>query len=236
VLGEVTAVFAHEVRNPINNISTGLQLISLNLPAQDQNQETLSRLQQDCDRLEELMKSVLAFSRHSDYVMEPLDLGQLVRRLLERMRPRLNGARVTSDLHIAKELPEISGNSRALEQVFSNLFNNAMQAMSENGGTMTVKLRSIEGSSGRRVVEVSVSDTGPGIPPEFLERIFQPFFTTKTGGTGIGLAITKRIITAHKGNIQVRSIPGATVFTLQFTALPARNNPEDGLVLNNLPL
>ncbi len=235
VLGEVTAVFAHEVRNPINNISTGLQLISLNLPAQDPNQETLSRLQQDCDRLEELMKSVLAFSRHTDYVMEPLDLGQLIRRLLERMRPRLSAARVTADLQIAKDLPEISGNPRALEQVFSNLFNNAMQAMSENGGTMTVKLRSLEASSGRRVVETSVSDTGPGIPPEILDRIFQPFYTTKTGGTGIGLAITKRIVTAHKGNIQVRSIPGATVFTVQFTALPVRHHGEDGSLWNIQP-
>jgi signal transduction histidine kinase len=167
--------------------------------------------------------------------MEPLDLGQLIRRLLDRMRPRLSGARVTADLQITKDLPEISGNPRALEQVFSNLLNNAMQAMSENGGVITVKLRLLEGSTGRRVVEVSVSDTGPGIPPEILDRIFQPFYTTKAGGTGIGLAITKRIITAHKGNIQVRSIPGATVFTLQFTALPVRNTLVDGAILKNQP-
>jgi two-component system sensor histidine kinase AtoS len=226
LLGEVTAVFAHEVRNPINNISTGLQLVTLNLPPQDPNQETLSRLQQDCDRLADLMKSVLAFSRPTDYAMEPLDLGTLVRRLLDRMRPRLNGARVNGVLQIANDLPEISGNTRALEQVLSNLFTNAMQAMSENGGTMTVRIRSLERSAGRQVVEATITDTGPGIPPGQIERIFQPFFTTKSGGTGLGLAITKRIVTAHKGNIQVSSVPGGTVFTLQFTGLPSQSRQD----------
>jgi signal transduction histidine kinase len=109
-----------------------------------------------------------------------------------------------------------------------------MQAMSENGGTMTVRIKSLERSGGRQVVEASITDTGPGIPPGQIERIFQPFFTTKTGGTGLGLAITKRIVTAHKGNIQVSSVPGGTVFTLQFTGLPSLSRQDADLGVSNL--
>ena len=80
LLGEVTAIFAHEVRNPINNISTGLQLMALNLPADDPNQENIGRMMQDCDRLAELIKSVLAFSRPTDYEMESVDLPLMMHR------------------------------------------------------------------------------------------------------------------------------------------------------------
>ena len=112
------------------------------------------------------------------------------------------------------------GNLRALEQVFSNLINNALQAMSQIGsGDLALKVQPDHSEEGVESVEVSVADTGPGIPKELQERIFQPFFTTKPNGTGLGLAITKRIITAHKGNIQVSSFPGGTVFHVQLPAM-----------------
>ncbi len=99
-LGEVTAIFAHEVRNPINNISTGLQLMSRNLPVDDPNQEEITRLEQDCDRLVELMKSVLSLSKPTDYFMASLDIGQLLRRLLDRRLNRLQNSRVFLDLQV----------------------------------------------------------------------------------------------------------------------------------------
>jgi len=212
LLGEVTAIFAHEVRNPINNISTGLQLMAYSLPQDDPNQELISRLQQDCDRLAELMKSVLAFSRPTEYKMEPVNMGLLIKSLLDRMRPRMVSTNVMPVFQVDEELPLVHGNPRALEQVFTNLISNAVQAMSEKGGTVAVRIRPISGPGGRQQVEVSVADNGPGIPKEYLDRIFQPFFTTKNTGTGLGLAITKRIITAHKGNIKVHSFAGGTIF------------------------
>lgn len=221
LLGEVTAVFAHEVRNPINNISTGLQLMAYNLPASDPNQEVLARLEVDCDRISNMMKNVLAYSRNTEYEMEPVDLGMLVNRLLERSKPRMENQKVKLHLQIDSTIPQIQGNPRALEQVFTNLVANAIQAMEESGGTLTVKLQHIKASGERQYVEVDVADNGPGIPKENLERIFQPFFTTKPSGTGLGLAITKRIITAHKGNIQVSSFPGGTVFQVQLPAMEA---------------
>ena len=219
LLGELTASFAHEIRNPINNISTGLQLMELNLPPDDASHEIISRLRQDCDRLDNLMKSVLTFSRPMEYKMEPLDLGQALQRLLERWHHRLVRANIKYNTQIDPNTPKVEGDQRALEQVWSNLIGNAIQAMEDTGGTLTVKLRPVIAMDNTPRVEVSISDTGTGIPDEYRERIFEPFFTTKRNGTGLGLAITKRIITTHKGTIQVTSIPGGTAFQVQLPVL-----------------
>jgi two-component system, NtrC family, sensor histidine kinase AtoS len=219
LLGELTAVFAHEVRNPINNISTGLQWMTMNLKPDDPNQESITRMQQDCDRLEELIKAVLAFAKPTEYEMESLDLPLLLRRLLDRLRPRMLDKHVQCDLRVEPDCPLVLGNLRALEQVFSNLINNALQAMSEAGsGNLALKVQSVHAEEGVENVEVSIADTGPGIPKEFQERIFQPFYTTKRDGTGLGLPLSQRIITAHKGNIQFSSFPGGTIFTVRLPA------------------
>jgi two-component system, NtrC family, sensor histidine kinase AtoS len=220
LLGELTAVFAHEVRNPVNNISTGLQLMSMNLTPDDPNQESIARMQLDCDRLEELLRSVLAFAKPTEYEMESLDLPFMLRRLLDRLRQRMVERHVQYDLRVEPDCPSVLGNLRALEQVFSNLINNALQAMSETGnGNLTLRVQPVHIEEGVESVEVSIADTGPGIPKEFQERIFQPFYTTKRDGTGLGLPLSQRIITAHKGNIQFSSFPGGTIFTVRLPAV-----------------
>jgi len=215
LLGEVTAVFAHEVRNPINNISTGLQLMSMALPPGDPQQEQIARLSQDCDRLAELMKSVLAFARPREYQFEILEIEAFMRRLLERWHPRLTRSNIIYALHVEAEAPPIRADQRALEQVFTNLITNAAQAMAETGGRLTLRVRLAPPMDGPPQVEISVADTGPGISEEVREHIFEPFFTTKASGTGLGLVITKQIITAHHGDIQVVSIPGGTAFQVR---------------------
>ena len=228
LLGEVTASFAHEVRNPINNISTGLQLLEiklleLNLPPGDANLENVKRLQQDCNRLTELIKSGLSFIKPIEYKMEALDLGSLMKNLLDRWQHRLQQNNILCQFQVENGLPQVEGDLRAMEQVFTNLISNAAQAMhtedTEGSGTLAIKIQSLRNAGERPLVEVSVSDTGPGIPEEIRDRIFEPFFTTKQGGTGIGLAIVKRIVTAHKGSISVTSIPGVTVFRVHFPTL-----------------
>ncbi len=218
MLGEVTAVFAHEVRNPINNISTGLELIELTLPEDDPNQVTITRLLQDCDRLADLMKSVLSFSRPAEYTMSILNLEPFLQNIVERMRPRLERMNIHGSVQAEPDLAPIIGSPRALEQVISNLINNAVQAMGEAGGQVILKIQNPQpvesptGTEKSHFMEICVIDTGPGIPAEYLDRLFQPFFTTHTSGTGLGLAIAKRIITAHRGSITVNSFPGGTVF------------------------
>lgn len=227
LLGEVTAIFAHEVRNPINNISTSLQLMSMNLAPEACEQEQINRMKQDCDRLSELMKSVLAFARPQEYKLEKLAIEQFLSRLLERWHPRLARAKINYELHIEAEIGPIRADPRALEQVLTNLIHNAMQAMKPDGGKLTVRIRQKLPASGGCYVEISLADTGPGIPEELRERIFEPFFTTKSGGTGLGLAITKQIITAHRGTIHVTSIPGGTAFQVLLPVYRGTDNDED---------
>ena len=218
-LGEVTASFAHEVRNPINNISTGLQLMELKLSPDDPKQEIITRLLQDCDRLEELMRSVLSNSRPTEYKMESVDLGDLFGRLLKRFQHQIARTNVQSHFQVDSETPHIEGNPYALEQVFTNLINNALQAMTKTGGNLAVRIQPIQKPGSHEHVEVIIADSGPGIPKELRERIFQPFFTTKTNGVGLGLAITKRIITAHKGTINVSSFPGGSIFQVHLPSM-----------------
>jgi two-component system, NtrC family, sensor histidine kinase AtoS len=226
VLGEVTAVFAHEVRNPINNISTGLQLLSVKLPENDPNQENIARLLNDCQRLNHLMEGVLNFSRQVEHKFEPVDMEALLRRILDRWRPRMAKVNVTAFFQMEPNTPKVQGDPRSLEQVFTNLVSNAVEAMSAvgdqgmSGGTLAVRVAPALQLPGVPQVEVTVSDTGPGIPDEIRDRIFEPFVTTKVQGTGLGLAITKRIVTAHHGNINVNSFPGGTVFHVYLSASP----------------
>jgi PAS domain S-box-containing protein len=221
ILGEVAAVFAHEVRNPINNISTGLQLMAFNLPTDDPHQEIVTRLQRDCERLDGLMKNVLNFAKPAEYKMEPVNLGLLMGRLLERYKVRLMRANIQHFLQVEASLPVVNGNALALEQVFINLINNAIEAMGENGGTLALKVQTVLGAQGKNFVAVDVADTGPGIPKEVLDRLFTAFFTTKQDGNGLGLVITRRILNAHKGTITPTSYPGATVFHVHIPTLEA---------------
>jgi signal transduction histidine kinase len=151
--------------------------------------------------------------------MVAVDLPLLLQRLLERLRPRIIRINAQYSFEVEPDCPPIWGNVRSLEQVFSNLITNALQAMSENGGTLALKVQHIHSPEGSNFLEVSVADTGPGIPEELQERIFQPFFTTKQEGTGLGLAIAKRIITAHKGSIRLTSFPGGTIFHVQLPTI-----------------
>ena len=220
LLGEVTAVFAHEVRNPINNISTGLQLMALNTPQDDaENSELIERLQRDCNRLTDLMESILTFSRTGNYKFMPLNLQNVVERLLTRWRPRLARLQIQHHVQVAPDAPSILGDQRALEQVFTNLISNAVRAMGEKGGMLAVRIAPHLTPGKKLMAQIDISDTGPGIPEEIRERLFDPFFTTDPKGTGLGLSITKQIITAHKGSIYSTSFPGGTVFHIQIPAL-----------------
>jgi two-component system sensor histidine kinase AtoS len=215
-LGEVTAIFAHEVRNPINNISTGLQLMSMNLPENDPNQEIIGRLSDDCNRLTHLMQSVLTFSRPPENKFQKVELDKLIPILLERWRPRLARLNVRHEFLVTAENSTIMGDPRTLEQVFSNLIGNSVEAMKKNGGVLTINIRTHQQEGNRQHVEINVIDDGPGIPAELIDRIFEPFVTTNRNGTGLGLSIAKRIVTAHKGTICANSVPGGTVFQVIF--------------------
>lgn len=216
VLGEFTAVFAHEVRNPINNISMGLQVLSRSFVEDTKNKEMVDRMIHDCDRLTHQMEAVLAYSKPFDAKFESVDIVLLLKRILDRWKPRMARVGVEEFVQIADNLPTITADPRLLEQVFTNLIGNAVEAMStEQKGTLAVHIDISRIISNYPQIEVKVIDSGPGIPEEVRGHVFEPFVTTKKTGTGLGLAISKRIITAHRGNITVESYPGGgTVFAV----------------------
>jgi len=217
-LGDFTNVFAHEVRNPINNISTGIQLIASRISDDDPNKDVVDRIQNDCLRLNSLMESVLAFSRPVPRHLGPVDLNLMLSQMLGRWYPRMAKVNVSSFFQENQVIPKVEGDWRSLEQVFTNLISNAVEAMEKTGGTLAIKLDCVPMPGGEKQVEVKVSDTGPGIPDEIRVKIFEPFITTKSNGTGLGLAIIKRIVIAHRGNIDVESFPGGTVFRVTLPA------------------
>ena len=219
LLGEVSAIFAHEVRNPINNISTGVQFMASRLGREHPLYESLERIRKECLRLDQLMTDVLFFARPLELRMEPTDLADLMRRMLARWQPRLAQARILSHTSFAEDAPQALIDPRTFEQVVVNLITNAVQAMSA-GGTLSVSLGALDTAQGQ-LVELRIADTGPGIPADVMDRIFDPFFTTKKDGTGLGLAISRRILAAHQGTVTAESFPDAgTVFTLRLPAAP----------------
>ena len=219
LIGDFTAAFAHDIRNPINNIVTGLQLLAMKIPADDPNQEIVGRIQGDCTRLNHLMESFLAFSRMNEMHFEPVDIGAFLTKTLDRWHPRLMRENITPIIQIDENLDKMNGDPRALDRVFTNLISNAIDAMSVSGDTLAVKATMNREVSGLDLVEVSVSDNGPGIPEDIKDRIFEPFVSTNSQkGTGLGLAITKQIVTALKGSIRVSTFPGGTVFTVSIPA------------------
>ena len=224
MLGDITAIFAHEVRNPLNNISMGTQVLAARLAADDPNQDVIQRIQGDCGRLEHLMESVLSSTRSIESSFKRVDVQALLQRILDRWQPRFSRVNVRSFFQAAQDVPDVFGDSRSLEQVFTNLISNAVEVMGKgSGGTLAIHVQPSDAIPNRKQVEITVSDNGPGIPEDLQSRLFEPFVSHNPRGTGLGLAITKRIVTAHRGSIQVNSFPGGTVFTV---LLPAME--EDG--------
>lgn len=212
LLGEFMGVFAHEVLNPINNISMGLQNLTKRLGDENPHQDMITRMENDCQRLHHQMEALKNFAKPYEPLQEPVEIGGLLKRILERWRPRMERLGINQVYQPPESLPPVKGDWRALEQVFTNLVSNAIDAMRDSGGILSVRVAVSTPASNRPQVEVAVSDNGPGIPDEIRDRLFEPFVTTKSMGTGLGLPITKRIITAHRGSITYNSIPGGTVF------------------------
>lgn len=215
LVGQMNAIFAHEIRNPINNITTGIQLLEKILPPDFKQRDVLKGISDDCDRLAHIMDTVLTFSKSQSYHRTPLDLPALIDRILTRWIPRMKRTSVSHVLKVEGAVPLVPGDDRALAQVFNNLISNAVRAMEDTGGgVLSVRIKKIQKTSGAPGVQVDVLDTGPGILPEVRDRIFEPFFTTKPDGTGLGLSITKQIITMHEGTIRLEPLPEGTSFQI----------------------
>jgi signal transduction histidine kinase len=162
-------------------------------------------------RLDEVVQGFLKFSRPEELALEPVDLAALVADVGEVVGPQANAAGVRLVIAAAGDLPRVSADSSLLRQALLNLALNAVQAM-PSGGVLRFESR----RAADRQVELVIADTGVGIPPEHLARIFDLYFTTKDAGSGIGLSMVYRTIQLHDGHIEVQSTPGrGTTFTIR---------------------
>jgi signal transduction histidine kinase len=208
-LGELSASVAHEVRNPLGVIANSVAALTrLSRPEHAPSWELLGVMSEEVARLDHLINGLLDFARPQEPRLLSQPLGSVVEGALEaslRAQPHTPRVQVTRDL--APHLPDIPLDAQLLHLALSNLFTNALQAMPQ-GGTLRVELGLGQARGGTPQARVSITDSGPGIAPEVMARLFQPFYTTKASGTGLGLAIVRRIVEAHQGLVEVRSTPG----------------------------
>ena len=209
-LGRVTAGVAHEVKNPLNSMRVWLEVLKANLPPDAETQQASKMLDSEIDRLDRVVKTFLEFSRPVELEREEVGLPELLESVLAAARPSIDRAGVQLSKEIPTSFPPMELDRRLIEQAVLNLVLNACQSMTA-GGRLSVALQRLSDTA-----EISIGDTGPGIMPENRAKIFQLFFTTRKGGTGIGLANAFRFVQLHNGSIEFDTEVGrGTTFRIE---------------------
>jgi signal transduction histidine kinase len=211
-LGEMSAIVAHEIRNPLTGIRTTVQFVDSKLSEGDAHREDLREVIKEIDRIEQIIEDLLQFARPMEGTRATTDLNALLDRVLDSMEVQLAEAEIEVKRNLSDELPPFVLSPDNFQQVVLNLVRNAMEAMPE-GGKLTITTTRRQYRSNREpVAELFVSDTGHGIPEDLFDSIFKPFFTTRHNGTGLGLPISASIVRAHGGRISAwnRAHGGAT--------------------------
>jgi signal transduction histidine kinase len=205
---------AHEINNPAAIIRGNVEILLNELPHDHPAREEAGEVLRQTERISLITRNMLSFAREQAVHAEEVDVNPLLEEILAQASHQAPAEKVTMVRRLASDLPPIEGDRERLRQVFTNIVVNALQAM-EGKGILTVESRR-EGET----VEVAVADTGPGIPEEVGEKIFNPFFTTRPHGTGLGLSVTYGIVKAHRGSIAAENgVKEGTVFRVR---LPLR--------------
>jgi signal transduction histidine kinase len=209
-LGRVTAGVAHEVKNPLNSMRVWLEVLKSNLPPEPEAQQAAKMLDSEIDRLDRAVKTFLDFTRPVEIALVETDLVALLTEVLESAQPAIQRAQVQLITVFPPRFPHVRADSAMIHQAVLNLLLNACEAM-QPGGRLTVSV-----SEKGECALLQVTDTGRGITPENQRKIFELFFTTRPGGTGIGLANTFRFVQLHNGSIEFSSEPGrGTTFRIE---------------------
>ncbi|PWH14365.1 MAG: hypothetical protein DDG60_08060 [Anaerolineae bacterium] len=212
-LGQLAAGVAHELNNPLGTILLYAESAERECAEDDARRADLAMIIKETKRCKRIVADLLNFSRQHQVIAHPTDVNALLQELVEMAPRRIKTVTIPIVTDFDRTLPLIEGDSAQLRQVFLNILTNAVEAM-PNGGTLTIRTRHESADK----VTIEIQDTGVGIPPENLGKLFTPFFTTKPigKGTGLGLAISYGIVKMHRGQIQVKSQVGqGTTFTIQ---------------------
>ncbi|HXN51175.1 MAG TPA: ATP-binding protein [Candidatus Acidoferrum sp.] len=211
-LGRITAGVAHEVKNPLNSMRLWLENLKESLPAEPDSgsQQAVQVLDKEIDRLDAVVKRFLDFTRPMDVRLEATQLADVLKEVMEVAKPQLQRAKIQVAQLLPIDVPEVYVDRALLKQAVLNLVLNAVEAM-PSGGQLRLML-----SRRGEMAEIAVGDTGKGIPVENRQKIFQLFFTTRPGGSGIGLASTFRIVQLHNGSIDFTTEVGrGTTFRIE---------------------
>jgi len=219
-MGELTAGVAHEVRNPLGIIRASVQLVEDVSCDRERLLAATKVVKQEIDRLDRVIKALLDFGRPSSPSFSPVGMNDVVEDVLLLIGRFASQAHVDIERRLESPLPQVRADADQLKQVLVNLISNAVQAMGEAGGSIVVST-SVRGD----FIAVSVLDDGPGIPPELLSKVFDPFYSTKDDGTGLGLTMVHRIVDEHDGHIEVASkLNEGTRFTVSLPILRERES------------
>ena len=219
-LAELAGGFIHEIKNHLSTLTLNLQLLGEEFETQETQKERraferITRLHDECRRLAELSNDFLRFARIEELQFAPTDLAVVVGRMVEFFSPTAKARKIELNWYPTSDLPVVNLDVEMFEKVLLNLMLNAEDAMPD-GGSLTIQASPNETAG----VTLDVIDTGVGIPPDVLPKLFKPFVTTKETGNGLGLATAQKIVLAHGGDITVQSEPGrGTKFTVTLQGL-----------------
>ncbi|MBI2087937.1 MAG: HAMP domain-containing protein [Deltaproteobacteria bacterium] len=199
-IGLLASGVAHELNNPLTSILMNINLLMEEVGGNAELQRELKHISDDALRCKRIIDDLRDFSRRHELDVRPSDLGEVVRKTLGLIKHQLELHGIAARQELSSEIPLIACDPDRIQQVLMNVFVNAIQAMPQ-GGSLTVGTALREG-----LAEITIRDTGPGIPKKIQNRIFDPFFTTKPGGTGLGLSIAYRIMEEHGGGVEIESL------------------------------
>jgi signal transduction histidine kinase len=220
-LGELSAVVAHEVRNPLGVIFNSLASLRRMVPDVEEPRMLLKIVGEEAERLNRMVGDLLDFARPHEAQLHPESLSEVVTGALAAAQRAMPGHPAQLRSEVSHELSRVPMDAQMIRQALLNLVVNSVQAM-PGGGTVTVRAGLELRAPGSSFARIEVEDDGPGIPAHLADRVFEPFFTTRAAGTGLGLAVVKRIADAHRAEIELRSAPGrGSNFILR---LPIRPN------------
>ena len=200
--GEMAASIAHEIKNPIAGVLGALQVFDSETSQDNPRKEIIAEMVVQLQRINHAVDDLLSYARPVPPHFDKIDLNAIIQKTVSLLSSQVNGKKIAIEQQLLPEPLMIFADKKQLQQIVWNLILNGIQAI-ESTGTVIIKTSRVNSS-----VRVVISDTGRGILPEHIERIFKPFFTTKHKGTGLGMTITKRIIEQHNGTIEIESQPG----------------------------
>jgi signal transduction histidine kinase len=219
-LGQLAAGIAHEIRNPLTSINILIHSLTENLPSGNAQWEDLKVIEEEIHRINEIVDQFLRFAKPAPPLLEKAEVIPIFEETLQLLRPQIERLQISVQKDF-QSLPPITIDKEQMKQVILNLLMNAIQAMPEGGRLKLIG----QVSEDNHWIQFSIKDSGIGIPPEDMDKLFDPFFSTKEGGIGLGLSIAHRIIDQHHGKIEATSNPQkGTIFTLY---LPISQEEQD---------